>query len=520
MPMAVPAPLPHLLALVVAGLCLPAPLAAREALQALSPAWTDEFALRGVERPVPTPDRPGPFGDSPMVASSADRQLIPGHPGRATLVRVSGLPPAVPMGIDAGGALRITLGLSRPRPQGPAPLLGTTIGASLENSAKLRAAMADEAAARARVWRAWAGYLPTASATLWAGRDPYAAPDLHDPGKTATLSVSMPVFDGGQTYHNARSARSNARAAAFEVQGTREQVALETVNAAIELEFSNGQARILEETAGSLAALLAVVRSRVQAGLASQADLAEADAALVEANRELLAARTNAAKARIALEGLMGRPAPARHLLPDLDRVAGFGRETLLDMASQNNAGVQASWHRAQAADSTSRATMGRYLPRLDVKADYKLVRNYRTSNATEGWTVGLALRVPLVELGTVAEIAESRESANAAMYRAQDKRREVNTQLALDWQDHLAAGSKAALAQRKAKALKVALVSRQEQYRIGLIAIDEVLSLTRRHAAARIEMVEAGNARYAALVRLAAGAGMLGSLVGPAGTI
>ena len=82
----------------------------------------------------------------------------------------------------------------------------------------------------------------------------------------------------------------------------------------------------------------------------------------------------------------------------------------------------------------------------------------HRPSKA--GNYLGLTLKVPLVDLTTVAEIRESKEAASAAYYRAMDRHREVETRISQSWEEYNGAGAKLALSGRKAGALRAALAS------------------------------------------------------------
>ena len=395
-------------------------------------------------------------------------------------------------------------------PSGDSRGLRLAINSSLEENPRLRGSMADEGVARARVWRSVAAYAPSASGSLWVGDDPTTRVNTRSPPRTASLSVSMPVFTGGQLHYGYKSAQANSRAAQLDTLSTRDQLAADTLNAYIDMETASRQVRILRENTANLEGLAGIVGSRRKAGLAGNADVADIDAELAESRRALAGSEQAVARASETIRGLLGRTLPAGSPLPDLERVASHGKPALLEMSKQRNPGVQSSWNRYAAADYNSRAAVGKYLPRLDVSADYRSYRNYRTSSAAEGWTVGMTLKVPLVDMTTMADIRETREAASAAYYRAVDRHREVETRISQSWEEFSGSGARLALSGRKAGALRAALASRMEQFRIGVLPVDDVLAQNRKLANARIEEIEARMQRQMALVRLAADAGLL----------
>ncbi len=144
---------------------------------------------------------------------------------------------------------------------------------------------------------------------------------------------------------------------------------------------------------------------------------------------------------------------------------------------------------------------MGRYMPRLDVRVDYKTVRNYRSSNSGEGWTVGLALKVPLVEAGTLAMSPRHGKMPQRHAIRAMDKGREIDTQIELEWQNYQSTGRQAAILEGKVRSLERALEARRAQFASGLAPLEDVLSMGRRVLAARVEAIEASARRQSTAV-------------------
>lgn len=491
-------------------------LASLALLLAATPSWAEAelgpFTLRGFIGPEETSL---PAELPPAQPVMAQSQPILGQRGVSRFVFPVMDPPSIQTAsiparptLAQRGAPRLAL-IPRDSMTDASILVHEAIG----RSDKLRSAQHEVYAAKARVWKAWSGYVPVVTGTIWAGRDPNAAPDLTDPGKTATISASMPLFDGGQIINSSRAAQRNASAAAAEKRGLRDQVALDTLNAVIELDVARRQRVALQRSVDALMVLRAAVVTRIAAGFASQADLAEVDADIAEARNTLVSSEAAQARATTQLSSLVGHPVATHYRLPDFSKMMAEGIEPLRAHARAANPSLEASWHRAEAARYASYSAMGRYMPRLDVRVDYKAIRNYRTSNSGEGWTVGLALKVPLVEAGTLADVAEARENATAARYRAMDKGREIDTQIELEWQNYQSTGRQASILEGKVRSLERALEARRAQFASGLAPLEDVLSIGRRVLAARVEAIEASARRQSTAISLAARAGRLTEL-------
>ncbi|CAN1493523.1 TolC Outer membrane protein [Rhabdaerophilaceae bacterium] len=394
--------------------------------------------------------------------------------------------------------------------------MGGLLREVLDRSDRLRAARADERAMQARVWKAWAGFAPVVTANAWMGSDPTAAPRLDDPGKTLTFSGTLPIFDGGQAMNSVRAAQSMLAAARADTRATREQLGVDVMGSILELTMARRQVAMLSDNVMLLEKLSSAVVARKAGGLASQTDLDQVQADLAEARAIRLSAEATEVRARARISSLLRRPFNDNLVLPRLDQIAHQSLDELVLSAERNNAGVESAWHRFRASDHTSNVVKARYLPRLDARADYKIVQNYKGNSANEGWTVGLSLRVPLVDVGTMADIFEAKENASAALYRAQDKRHEVTGQVTIEWEQQKALQRRSAQSRRQVAALSAVVNSRVAQFRAGVIPLEDVLTASRRLTSARTEEQEILAQRQASLLRIATLAGLTSSIILP----
>jgi outer membrane protein TolC len=391
----------------------------------------------------------------------------------------------------------------------------TAVGLAIAGSASLRSFLAEEDAADARVLRGKLAFLPTITGSVRASDGPGAQDTIGNPSILASVSLNMTLFDGGRRLNQLRGARSAAAGAAGDAEAQRLQVAADTLGGMIELDFAQRQAGILAETLKGLQTTLSAVRSRRDAGLADNAEVAEVEAEIADAQRGLAAARGAADRARAGLRGQLGLDVAGRPRLPALERLLELGPDGLAELARTGSPKVQAAWNRYDAAEFNRRATLGKYLPRLDLGAEYGATRNYSPLSDPAGFTVGLTLTVPILDATTVAEVRESRALAAAARYRAIDEANRMETQARMGWADYVSADERMSASARKTGALRRALASKREQYRAGLIPVDDVLYLSRRVAESGIQEAEARSQRHGALVSLGAGAGVLVDEVG-----
>ncbi len=384
------------------------------------------------------------------------------------------------------------------------------VAMAIASSALLRSYLADEDAAAARVLGARLAFVPSLTASLRLTDGPEDFNSLGNPTVQGGLSLTATIFDGGRRINALRGARSALAGAVHDAEAARNQIAAETLATIVELDFAQSQAAILSGSLRELGGTLAAVRARRNAGLASEGEVAEVEAEIAELRRGLAAAEGAAAKAGAGLRGQLGAEVAGVPSMPHLEGLLAMGPERLAEQARLNNPRVLATWNRATAASFSHKAALGKYLPRLEFAADYGAYRNFGPQADPSGLTVGLTLRVPLVQASTVAEVREARALAAAARYRAIDEAIRFDTQVRVDWAEHQAAGERETHAARKVAALRRALASRRAQYDAGLIPVDDVLVLSRQVAQARVQEAEARSQRVAVGVALAAGAGLL----------
>lgn len=177
--------------------------------------------------------------------------------------------------------------------------------------------------------------------------------------------------------------------------------------------------------------------------------------------------------------------------------------------ALNNNPKLLAASHNADAADYTSKATFGKYLPQINLNSEYRKDFNHSPGENPNSWSIGVKLTMPLVDFSTVAEISESKSRAEAAYYRSLDTRRQIELQTNTLWQEHVSNNSRVKLAKSKALALKRVVRSRLAQFNQGLIAIDPVLEQKRLLALAEMAAIQIETEQFLATSQLLLSAGI-----------
>lgn len=394
-----------------------------------------------------------------------------------------------------------------------------SVDSALGTSPLVKAVDAEARAADAGVLRQQLSFLPTVTGNVGQSRLYNDTGELgssrFSPGlrteRYGGVSVQWPIFNGFQTYFGLRSAVSTSQAARLEAEATRNDVALQIVGAYLNFISADRSVGLIGKNVLMLERLSTAVRERMGAGFSSEADVFQVEADLAGLRQQLVSMQADRDKARETVSSMAGRPVKPKAAFPRLDRLLGGGQEMLVLQAAQQNPRLRAARHNSDAARHTSSAAVGRYLPQVSMIGSY--LRNLADKNPQnldrDSWNVGVQMSVPLVNLATMADVRQSRELASAASYRADETQRQVELQIRSLWKDYTAGNVRLRLARTRAEAQRRVAVSWEEQFKLGLISLDSLLTRQRLLTTAEIEEQQADMQRYAVMCQLLVGAGV-----------
>lgn len=299
----------------------------------------------------------------------------------------------------------------------------------------------------------------------------------------ALQAIWDPDFFGASRTRS-RAARASAESAAFDLA----QARIDARAAAAQLYFSyrDAQARFAaaERTVASLTDALSLARSRVEAGLASNLDLAQARAALAAAEAQPAAASQAQTEARLGLERLLGLPPGALRAELEAPTPVPLAAPTHLLAPVEvlaRRPDLRAAERRLAAAGYESSAARRDFFPKLTLSGLFGVqwVEPQTPFTANGGvWNVAGSLAAPILTFGQLEgarNAAEARLQRAAIEYRAAATAALTEVELALD------AGSQASI---RLAAQREALAAAREQaelararYTAGLVPLLEVLT-------------------------------------------
>lgn len=283
--------------------------------------------------------------------------------------------------------------------------------------------------ARGRKWKELSELLPNVNGGISenAVQDNLAAKGLRFPGfptvvgpygfTDARVYLSQSILNL-KALNRERGAADDERATQFSYKDARDLVVLGTGNAY--LKALSGAARI--ETADaqvqSAQALYTKAVDQQNAGLSPAIDTLRAQVELQNRQQQLIAARNDFEKEKLALLRAIGLPVGQQIALVSkapYDPMATLGIEASLQQAYASRSDYLAAAQQVRAAEYYRRGASAEYFPTLDMTADYgDLGVNFGNSHGT--FTVAGRLNIPIFQGGKVhADVLQSEATLRQA---------------------------------------------------------------------------------------------------------
>ncbi|MDH1292116.1 efflux transporter outer membrane subunit [Comamonas terrigena] len=372
--------------------------------------------------------------------------------------------------------------------------------------ARLRAAQAAVASSRA-------GLLPTLGASGSAGRARAGGSTGNGNGGSAGinnsyslgLSASWELDLWGRLSGQVAADQLSAQASQDDLSAARLSSQATVAQTYIALRAAEAQLQLLQDSLQAYLQSWQLTQNRYRAGVASSADVAQAESQYKSTQAQLLEARTTRAQYEHALAALLGlAPAqfslPVTGQLPAAPQVPGMLASTLLEQRPD----IAAAERRVAAANAQVGVARSAYFPALTLSA----AGGYRSSTLSHllsapnlFWSLGPAMAVSLFDGGARSAAVES---ARAALDLAGASYKQTVLTALQEVEDNLVAATHLAQEQQVqteavAAAQKVLDVA-NNQYKAGTLAYLNVLSAQTTVLSAQNSLISVQNRRLAAI--------------------
>lgn len=338
--------------------------------------------------------------------------------------------------------------------------------------------------------------------------DRYRTPD------TASLQVTQPLYRGGQTLAAVSQAENNVEAGRSSLVSTEQQVLLQAATvyanllrdqATLDLSINNEQV---------LRAQLDQTQNQFDVGQVTRTDVAQAEARLEQGVAARIQAEGNLASSRAAYEQVIGEPAPARVTSPHLPPALPATEAQVRKEIANNPDIITARYNEKAAADAVD-TFLGQKLPQVNLTGIVQ--RNTETGGGVgrgqqiDDATVAVTVTLPLYQAGLVdAQARQAKQTAGQRRIDIQTQQRSTEASAIQNWDQLSSARAQIASFQAQVRAAEIALEGIQQEQRVGLRTVIEVLNAEQDLFSARVSLVSSQRDEVVFAYQLSASVGTL----------
>jgi outer membrane protein len=310
--------------------------------------------------------------------------------------------------------------------------------------------------------------------------------------RTAQAAFQQTVFDGFRTYNNVKGSEALVEAGREDLRAAEMAVLLNTATAYMNVVRDQAIVNLRKNGVKVLQEQLAATQRRHQVGEVTNTDLAQAKAALAQAQADLSIAQGMLYGDRAMFEqytghrpGTLKDPGPPSKLLPK-------SIEAALAIAEAENPGILGAIFRERAQAHQVKQAKGQLLPALSASGSYTRSDEAGgpSSRLQDDTQVTATLTVPIYQAGQVsAQIRQSIEILSQRRQQILELRDLTRAQLSSQWGLIVAAKGNTAAGKSAVEAAKTALQGVRSEENVGQRTILDVLNAEQQYLNAQVNL-------------------------------
>ena len=279
------------------------------------------------------------------------------------------------------------------------------------------------------------------------------------------------LFNYG-TIERERAARQNVKAVGHNYRDARELVVFAVGNAYLQSLAGEARVETAQAQVNTAQALFAKASDQQKAGVSPAIDTLRAQVELQSRQQQLIVARNDYAKQKLALARVIGLPLGQQFVLADkfpYEPLPVSTVEESLRKAYSSREDYQSALARVRAAELTRKAASAEYYPSLDMEADYGDIGvNPATSNGT--FHVAGTLTIPIFQGGRVrGDVLQAEAAERQARSLMEDLRGQIDNEVRTALLDLAAAADQVAVARSSVELAQETLTQAQDRFAAGV---------------------------------------------------
>ncbi len=327
-----------------------------------------------------------------------------------------------------------------------------------------------------------------------------------------TLTLSQPIFNGGETVAGTESAKFLVLAGRESLRAITQQVFLDAIVAYMDVLRDQSVLELSRNNEEVLRKQLQASKDRFEVGEVTRTDVAQSEARLARAQSDTIAARGSLISSRASYERVIGNkaeslsaPSDFPALPPTLEDAIAVGLENSPNM-------LQADYSQ-RAADSDIDVAFAALLPDVSLEGRISRAEGQGFTGATDfdSDSILVNLSVPLYQSGSeYSRVREAKSRASQRKFNLFDVRDQTEELITQSWEDLQTSIATIKSSQANIEAAEVALDGVKQEQLYGSRTVLDVLDAEQELFVARVNLVRAERDRVVAIFNLLGSVGRL----------
>ncbi|MFP3945178.1 MAG: TolC family outer membrane protein [Alphaproteobacteria bacterium] len=329
--------------------------------------------------------------------------------------------------------------------------------------------------------------------------------------KTGSLVLNQPIFQGFRTLNSTRQAKAEVRSGRALLLSTEQEVLLNAVTAYIDVVRDQAVTELSQNNVKVLLRQLEAAQDRFEVGEVTRTDVAQAEARLSGARANLTQAEAALITSREAYRRVVGRM-PGTLDVPERLPVLPDTEEAAAAIAVERNPALRSAIEAERASEYAVKVAKGALLPRLDFEAAATHTEDQSIAgDQTSGYSFFSEVVIPIYQSGVqYSRIRQLKELNNADRLRVAEVRREVVENVAVAWENLVAARDVIAASREQVRANEIAFEGVVQEAQVGARTTLDVLDAEQELLDAQVTLVRARRDEFVAAFALLAATGQL----------
>lgn len=317
--------------------------------------------------------------------------------------------------------------------------------------------------------------------------------------KSATVSLTQNIFNSGASFAAMEKAKLSTRQGAYEFQDAQNQYVTRAVAAYMGFITAKRLVEVNTASERALSEQHEAAKVRAQLGDSTLTDVAQAEAAHLQAKSKLLNAEASLMAAERAYREIFGEAPPAKLHRPTINEA--LVPKSVGDMvrtAERGNLELQILKTRADSVVQDTKIARAALLPKVDLSAS---VGHGETSyidipprQRTTTTTAALTLTVPILNNGgttTIPSYIKARHTAAAQQSAYRGKREDIRVAAVKNWEEFMSLRKIVAHNQSEVAAAKLRLEGAREEFKVGSRTMLEVLDAETKYLESEVQLAQ-----------------------------